>query len=429
MAYEFFYQYLYPLIADSELSFIRLFQYITFRSAYSAVTALLLSLWIAPKLIHYLKKKNYAQNIREDGPDRHLSKMGTPTMGGIVILGVLLLCTVFWGRLDFSYILLLIFTIMVFGILGFVDDSKKLLIKNSQTKKSQTKKAHGLSAKKKLIWQVLLSTIIVFSIAQILYQEEWEKVHSFLKNTESSYEESADNTQNILIQREVRKKSILPLYVPFMDSPVGDWSGFSFFVFVPFLNLPLYVPWLYILFGVFVVVGSSNAVNLTDGLDGLAIGLLIFVSSALGILAYLSGNVLITEYLNIAHIQQGGEIAVFCSALVGACTGFLWYNSHPAQIFMGDTGSLALGGVIGVLALMLKKEILLVLVGGIFVLEVLSVVLQVFFYKWKKKRIFKMAPIHHHFELSGWSESKIIIRLWIIGATLALIALSTLKIQ
>ncbi len=222
---------------------------------------------------------------------------------------------------------------------------------------------------------------------------------------------------------------ILPLYLPFVHRPVMDMAHYSFKFTLPFLEQTIYIPYLYFLFGMLVIVGSSNAVNLTDGLDGLAIGLLIFVGIAFSILAYVSGNTNVTNYLNIAFIQQAGELTVFCAAFVGAGMGFLWFNSHPAQVFMGDTGSLSLGAVIGVLALMIKKEFLLGIVGGIFVLEALSVIIQVLYYKWKKKRVFKMAPIHHHFELSGWHESKVIIRFWIIGATLALIALSTLKIQ
>ncbi len=367
MAYEFFYKFLHPFFKD-DIGIFNVFKYITFRAVYAAVMALILSFIFGPRLIRFLKSKKLGQPIRKEGPETHFNKSGTPTMGGILILGVIVVSTLFFGRLDNVNVLILIFATVGFGLIGFVDDYKKLILKNSK----------GLSGWKKLLFQFIIAGIIT----TLIY-----------------------NTQ---------KTEDLSLYMPFMDESFKLIKDMGIF-FIPF--------------GMIILVGSSNAVNLTDGLDGLAIGLLIFVGIAFGVLAYLTGHEKAAEYLKIVSIQQAGEITVYCAAFVGAGMGFLWFNSHPAQVFMGDTGSLALGGVIGVLALMLKKELLLVIIGGIFVAEALSVIIQVLYYKWKGKRIFKMAPIHHHFELSGWPESKVIIRFWIIGATLALIALSTLKIQ
>jgi len=415
MAYELLYEYLYPYLKDGDLSFVRLFQYITFRSAYAALTALLLSFVIAPRLIRFLKSKKLDQPIRDDGPETHFNKSGTPTMGGILILSCIIISTLFWGRLDMPFVLMLIFATVAFGLIGFTDDYKKLIKKDSK----------GLSGKKKLFWQFTVSAILLFWMSQSIYNEYLSRLPVELQQ----YVLAGNNLPLEDIFRYINRENILPLYVPFFDKPVYDLGSYSFFFTIPGIDYPLFVPYLYIMFGVLIVAGFSNAVNLTDGLDGLAIGLLIFAGIAFGILAYLTGHYKVTEYLNIAFVRQAGELTVFMAAFVGAAMGFLWYNSHPAQVFMGDTGSLALGGVIGILALMIKKEVLLFIVGGVFVLETVSVVLQVLFYKWTKRRIFKMAPIHHHFELSGWHESKVIIRFWIIGAALALIALSTLKIQ
>ncbi len=449
MAYELFYKYLYPLLQDTDFSFFRLFQYITFRSAYAVVTALILSFIIGPKLIRYLKRKKLGQPIRDDGPETHLNKSGTPTMGGLMILGVIVVSTLIWGRLDRGFILLLLFATVSFGLIGFVDDYKKLILKSSK----------GLSGKKKLLWQFLFAGIVVFFMSQIIYNESSVPSQIDAIDFKADILNKLSDKQNkdfilSVYQKDIKKNvyllkkdlskdhrlkiskliksveyRILPLYLPFIHKPIMDMAHYSFKFTLPFLEQTIYIPYLYFIFGILIIVGSSNAVNLTDGLDGLAIGLLLFVGIAFGILAYVSGNTNVTNYLNIAFIQQAGELTVFCAAFVGASMGFLWFNSHPAQVFMGDTGSLSLGAVIGVLALMIKKEFLLSIVGGIFVLEAFSVIIQVLYYKWKKKRVFKMAPIHHHFELSGWHESKVIIRFWIIGATLALIALSTLKIQ
>lgn len=413
MAYELFYKYLYPLFQDGDLSFFRIFQYITFRSAYSAITALILSFLIGPPLILYLRAKKANQPIRELGPD-HGDKKGTPTMGGILILGIIIITTLFWGRLDFGFIWLLLFATLAFGAIGFVDDYKKLILKSSD----------GMSGRMKLLLQFSFAGIIVFFISQIIYQEHISRLPYELK----LFMENGGYLPLDVIM-SYQSQNLIPVYIPFIEQPIYDMSSFSFFIELPFLNIPIFIPYIYLIFGMFVIVGTSNAVNLTDGLDGLAIGLLVFVGIAFAVLAYVSGNARATEYLNIAFISQAGELTVFCAAFVGAGLGFLWFNAHKAQVFMGDTGSLALGGIIGVLALMLKKELLLVIVGGVFVVEALSVMIQVGYYKWKKKRVFKMAPIHHHFELSGWNETKVVIRFWIIGAMLALIALSTLKIQ
>lgn len=352
-----------PLTGD--FTFFNIFQYITFRAAYAAVTALFLSLFLGPLLIEWLRKEKLGQEIRDDGPTTHQVKSGTPTMGGLLIIFSIVVSVLLWQDIRNRYTWISIISILGFGLIGFVDDYLKVYKKNSA----------GLHARFKFIAQIILSLVIVTFI--YFTKEE----HSTL------------------------------LYIPFFKHPVLDLS------------------YLYIPFGVLLLVGTTNAVNLTDGLDGLAIGLVIFAGIAFAILTYLTGRADYAGYLQIPYIAGTGELAVMSFALIGAAVGFLWFNCHPAEIMMGDTGSLSLGGIIGVIALLIKKEILLIVVGGVFVLEALSVIIQVVSYKTRKKRVFRMAPLHHHYELSGWKESKVVVRFWILGALFVILSLSTLKIQ
>jgi phospho-N-acetylmuramoyl-pentapeptide-transferase len=356
-------KYLYPLVKF--FTFFNIFQYITFRAAYAAITALLISFLLGPWLISKLKELKVRQTIRDDGPQTHLKKFGTPTMGGILIVVSILVSVLLWQDLENSYTWILLLAVVGFGTIGFIDDYIKIVRKD----------AKGLRAGFKIIGQLGLSTVIVL----ILYS--------------------------------MRNEHTTLLYLPFLKRAVLDLS------------------YLYIPLAVLLLVGYSNAVNFTDGLDGLAIGLVLFVGITFGVLSYLTGRVDWTEYIQIPFINDSGEITILCLALVGAAVGFLWFNSHPAEIMMGDTGSLSLGGVLGVIALIIKKEILLIIVGGVFVLEILSVIIQVIGFKLTGKRVFRMAPIHHHFELIGWSESKVVIRFWILGGLFAILSLSTLKIQ
>ncbi len=367
------YHLLYPLFlkyksAHSFFKIFNLFQYITFRAALAVLTTLILSFIFGPMLIRYLRNKKIGQNIRELGPETHHVKSGTPTMGGILIIGSTIVSVLLWGRLDNKYVWIALASLVGFGAIGFIDDYKKLILKNTV----------GLKARYKFILQIILG----ISIVSLIY--------------------FTDSTPNKLSSE---------IFIPFINK-----AAFNLLIFM--------IP-----FGTILLVASSNAVNLTDGLDGLAIGCTLFVIVAFTILSYLAGQGTIAYYLKIPFIKGSAEITIFCASLIGASLGFLWYNANPAEIFMGDTGSLALGGALGTVAIMIKKEILLIIVGGIFVAEAVSVILQVGFYKWKKKRIFLMAPLHHHYEKKGFQETKIVIRFWIIGIILAMVAIATLKIR
>ncbi|MDC7127041.1 MAG: phospho-N-acetylmuramoyl-pentapeptide-transferase [Spirochaetales bacterium] len=353
----------FPLV--DRISAFNIFQYITFRAAYAAVTALFISFLFGPKIIKSLRKFKLGQMVRTDGPQSHLYKSGTPTMGGILIIIAVFVSSFLWQDLDNPYMWIALISLVGFGFVGFLDDYLKITRKSSE----------GLHAKFKMIGQVGVSLGIVL----FLY---------FNRNEHTTL-----------------------LYLPFFKNPVADLGV-------------LYIP-----FGVFVLVAWTNAVNLTDGLDGLATGLVIMVGIAFVILTYITGRADFASYLQIPYLPESSELPVFCFSLVGASIGFLWFNSHPAEVFMGDTGSLALGGVLGVVSLMIKKEVLLVVIGGVFVLEALSVIIQVASFKIRGKRVFKMAPLHHHFELKGWAETKVVIRFWIMGGMFAILALSTLKIQ
>ncbi len=356
------YLLLYPL--SSEVSVFNLFRYITFRTIYATLTALLLSFLIGPWLIDRLSKLQIGQVVRDDGPQTHLKKAGTPTMGGLLILIALTIPTLLWADLRNVYVWLALAVTVGFGLLGFVDDYRKVTKRNTK----------GLAGRWKLVGQVAIAS----AVAVVLY-------------TLDGYTTT--------------------LTIPFFKEANPDLGV-------------LYVP-----FAVLVIVGASNAVNLTDGLDGLAIGPVLIAAATFLLFAYLAGNAKTAAYLQIAHIRGAGELAIFCGAMVGASLGFLWFNTYPAQVFMGDIGSLALGGALGALAVMTKNEILLAIVGGVFVVETLSVMIQVASFRLRRKRVFLMSPIHHHFELKGWAEPKIIVRFWIISVMLALVAISTLKIR
>ncbi len=359
------YHIFYPLAED--VSFFNVFKYITFRAAYSGITALGLSLLLGKVMIKLLQKLQIGEKIREDGPQQHQIKSGTPTMGGLLILFTFGLSTLLWSNLANPYIWLTLFAAVGFGLLGFADDLIKL------------RSGKGVSVRGKLVVQILLSAVIGIYII-------------FFDASRADY--------------------ATKLHVPFFKE------------FQPDLGL-----W-YLLFIIFIIVGTSNAVNLTDGLDGLAIGPIIIATLTYTAIVYLSGHFKFAEYLQIQHIKSAGELAVLSSALVGASLGFLWYNAYPAQMFMGDVGSLSLGAILGTIAVIAKHELLLILVGGIFVIEALSVIIQVGYFKYTGgKRFFKMAPIHHHFEHCGWAEPKVIVRFWIVAVVLAMIGLSTLKLR
>jgi len=342
------------------------FRYITFRFASAMFTALLISFIFGPSIIRKLKELKIGQQVREDGPGTHLGKAGTPTMGGILILLAVIVPTLLWSDLTNRYVWLVMAGTLAFGAVGFYDDYLKVV----------RKKTEGLKARYKMGWQILIALLI-----------------------------------GLLLYFNPQDPDSTVLLIPFFKK----WI----------INLA----WFYVPFVVLVLVGASNAVNLTDGLDGLAIGLVGIAAGANAILVYVTGNKVFANYLQVAYIHGAGELTVFCGALMGASLGFLWYNSHPAEVFMGDVGSLALGGALGMLAVLTKHEIILVIVGGIFVAEALSVIFQVASFKSRGKRIFRMAPVHHHFEELGWAESKVIVRFWLLGIILALVGLSTLKLR
>lgn len=344
----------------------RVFHYLTFRAILSVLTSLGISLWIGPMMIDKLSVKKIGQSIRELGPQSHYQKSGTPTMGGALILVAIALSTLLWADLSNRYIWVILLVTLGYGVIGFLDDYKKVIKRNSD----------GLSAKAKYLGQSLIGMMA----AVFLY-----------------------------------KTAVLPaetqLILPFFKDVMIDMG------------------WMYVVLTYFVIVGTSNAVNLTDGLDGLAIMPAVMVAAGLGVFAYLSGHAAFSEYLSIPYLPNAGELIVFCAALIGAGLGFLWFNTYPAMVFMGDVGALALGAALGVLAVLVRQEIVLVIMGGVFVMETLSVIIQVVSFKTTGKRVFKMAPIHHHFELKGWPEPRVIVRFWIITIILVLIGLATLKLR
>ena len=342
------------------------FQYLTLRSILGVLTALVISFVVGPMLIRKLSVYRIGQNVRADGPQSHLSKAGTPTMGGAMILVAVATSTLLWADLSNRYIWVVLIVTMVFGAIGWIDDYRKLILKNSK----------GLSARAKFFWQSVAGA----GAAVFLYL-----------------------TAHVPIETQ--------LIVPF------------------FKDVAINLGWGYVLLTYLVIVGSSNAVNLTDGLDGLAILPAVMVAGALGIIAYVTGHARFSEYLGIPYVPGVGEVAVLCGTLVGSGLGFLWFNTHPAQVFMGDVGALALGAALGVIAVVVRQELVLMVMGGVFVMETVSVILQVVSFKLTGKRIFRMAPLHHHFELKGWPEPRVIVRFWIITVILVLIGLATLKIR
>ena len=348
-------------------SFLNVFKYITFRTGLSVFTSLFIVLVIGSPFIKYFSTRKILNPIRSDGPSDHIiKKIGTPTMGGVIILFGLLAAVILWGDLKNIYLIFCIYIAITFGALGAYDDYIKIKFNNSS----------GISSKLKLLIQIIISIIGISALTYFLDYSE-----------------------------------ISNLYFPF------------------FKNLIINLGWFFIPFGVFVIVGSSNAVNLTDGLDGLATVPVILVAACFAFISYVTGNIVFSDYLQIPYIEGTGEISIFCGAVIGSCLGFLWFNAPPAKIFMGDTGSLSLGGSLGAVGIITKHEIVLAITGGLFVLEAVSVMVQVISYKMTGKRVFKMAPIHHHFEKKGWPESTVVIRFWIISIILAMIGLATLKLR
>ncbi len=382
MLYHILYEFLYPLNRYwAPLRVLNVFQYLTFRTAYASITALLISLFLGPWLINRLRDFHLGQNIREEGPKSHQKKAGTPTMGGVLIVVSIILPTLLWASLRNRYVWLAVLATFAYATVGFTDDYIKIVHKRSL----------GLTGREKIGFQVLVSLAVAVFLLYLMNMHEY--------NTRLNVPFFKAFAPTLLIER------LFP-------------TRFWFFGYLPFL-----------IFVSVVIVGSSNAVNLTDGLDGLAIGCTLIASTALTALTYITGNARFSDYLDISYIRQAGELTIFCGSMVGASLGFLWYNAHPAEVFMGDVGSLALGGAIGTIAVIIKQELLLIFIGGVFVAEALSVMIQVASFKMRGKRVFKMAPLHHHFELLGWSESKVIIRFWIVSLILALFALSTLKLR
>ena len=347
--------------------FLNVFKYLTFRTGLSVFTSLVIVLIIGEPFIKFFSNQKILNPIRDDGPKDHIiKKIGTPTMGGVIILFGLLVSVLLWGNLSNVSILFCIYITISFGLLGALDDYKKIKLNNSS----------GISFKFKLLSQIFLAII---GISFFLYFVDYQEINN--------------------------------LYFPF------------------FKNLVINLGWFFIPFSVFIIIGSSNAVNLTDGLDGLATVPVILVAACFAFISYITGNIVFSDYLQIPYIEGTGEISIFCGAIIGSCLGFLWFNAPPAKIFMGDTGSLALGGSLGTIGIITKHEIVLAITGGLFVLEAVSVMVQVISFKLTGKRIFKMAPIHHHFEKKGWPESTVVIRFWIISIILAMIGLATLKLR
>ncbi|PCI72942.1 MAG: phospho-N-acetylmuramoyl-pentapeptide-transferase [Gammaproteobacteria bacterium] len=351
---------------EQYVSGFNVFQYLTLRGILSVITAFLISLLLGPYMIRKLTDKQIGQTIRDDGPKTHLKKSGTPTMGGALILAAITISTLLWGDLSSRFIWTVLLTTLGFGLVGWIDDYRKLIYKDPK----------GLASRWKYFWQ----SAIGLTAAIYLF---------------TSAESSVETT----------------LYLPF------------------FKNVAINMGFGYIIFTYFVIVGTSNAVNLTDGLDGLAILPTVLVASALGVFAYLTGNINFSEYLSIPYVAGTGELIIFCGAIAGSGLGFLWFNTYPAQVFMGDVGALALGAALGVVAVIVRQEFVLFIMGGVFVIETVSVILQVASFKLTGKRIFNMAPLHHHYELKGWPEPRVIVRFWIISVILVLVGLATLKLR
>ncbi|VVE89684.1 phospho-N-acetylmuramoyl-pentapeptide-transferase [Pandoraea bronchicola] len=380
---------------QADASYLRVFNYLTFRAVMASLTALVIGLSFGPMVIRKLAEMKVGQAVRTDGPQTHLVKSGTPTMGGVLILIGITVATLLWADLSNRFIWIVLTVTLGFGIIGWIDDYRKVVYKDPR----------GMSSREKYFWQSIIglfaATYLAFSVSETSNLKVFELFISWVRNG-------------------------FPLDLP----PKADFI-------VPFfktMSYPLGV-FGFIALTYFVIVGSSNAVNLTDGLDGLVIMPVVLVGAALGVFAYVMGNVVYSKYLLFPHIPGAGELLVFCSAMSGAGLAFLWFNTHPAQVFMGDVGALALGGALGTVAVIVRQEVVLFVMGGVFVAETISVMLQVTWFKYTKRRfgegrrIFKMAPLHHHFELSGWKETQVVVRFWIITLMLVLIGLSTLKLR
>ena len=378
MIYYFFYELLYGRFSGGESYLVKalnVFQYVTFRTAYASVTALLISLAAGGKVIQALKNWNIGQQIREEGPKAHMAKRGTPTMGGVLIIASVLISTLLWARLSSVYVWTVMIAMLLFGAIGFLDDYAKMAKQRSL----------GLSGKQKLLFQFLIAV----GVWAVLY------VMTTYFSTKYSWN----------------------LNIPFFKA-TAEPNGVSFIG-----------PWIYLIVIVIVLLGSSNAVNLTDGLDGLAISVTFIAMAALTAFTYLISDARWARYLDLTHRPEAAELTVFCGAMAGASLGFLWYNAPPAEVFMGDVGSLAIGGAIGTIGVLTKLEFMLLMVGGVFVIEAMSVMIQVTSFKMTGRRIFKMSPLHHHFELQGWRESKVVFRFLILAILFALLSLSTLKLR
>ncbi|MEW5978054.1 MAG: phospho-N-acetylmuramoyl-pentapeptide-transferase [Acidobacteriota bacterium] len=380
MLYHLLYEWLYR--AYPEFTILNVFRYNTFRTAYASLTALALGLIMGPWLIHRLRHFQIGQHIREEGPAHHQVKAGTPTMGGILIVVSTVLPTFLWADLGSPFIWIVLLSTLGFGAVGFADDYIKIAERRNL----------GLKGRSKMGLQIGISLAVGICLL-------W--LHSL-----GTY----------------KTNLIVPFFKQFTPSLIIES-----FLSSPYLFVLAFIPFLF--FVCCVMVGSSNAVNLTDGLDGLAIGCTVIAAGALTVLTYTTGHARFANYLDLEFLPQVSEVTIFCGAMVGASLGFLWYNSYPAEVFMGDVGSLALGGAIGTVAVIIKQEILLLFIGGIFVIEALSVMIQVFSFKFRRKRVFRMAPIHHHFELLGWKETKVVVRFWIVALIFALFSLTTLKLR
>ena len=377
MLYWLLYEKLHALVSP-----FRVFEYVTSRTMFASLTSLFMCVLLGPWMIGKLRELQIGQSIREDGPQSHHKKAGTPTMGGLLIMVSTIVPTLLWANLTNVYIWIVLFGFVAFGVIGFIDDYAKVTNKRNL----------GLTAKQKFAMQMGVAALVTGVLAFMRYKNLYT------------------TTLNVPFIKQIRADLLIH---SLMRNPYTYALAF----------IPFYI------FIVLVVVGSSNAVNVTDGLDGLAAGLMVIAGSALTVLAFLGGNSVLSNYLQILRNPHTAELTIFCGSLTGASLGFLWWNSHPADIFMGDVGSLSMGGAIGVVAILIKQELLLLFIAGVFVIELVSVILQVGSYKLRQKRIFKMAPIHHHFEALGWPESKIIARFWIAGLVLALFALTTLKLR
>ncbi len=360
------YNLLYPLFHEHQVLLFNLFRYLTFRTGGAILTSMIISFAVGPRFIRWLRKKKVGQQIRSDGPETHFKKAGTPTMGGLMILFSVTISTILWVDVSNPYMWTVLFVFLGYGAIGFCDDYAKLT-------RSSTK---GVPGRVRLLLECAIALVAVL------------------------------------------------VFMLLTGGTLGSSLAFPFFK-----NLLIDLSWFFVPFGLFVIVGAANAVNLTDGLDGLAIGPIMICSACFGIISYLVGNAHFANYLQLHFVKDSGELAVFCGALVGAGLGFLWFNAPPAQVFMGDTGSLSMGGALGAIAVVTKHEIVLGIIGGLFVLETLSVIIQVVSFKTRGKRVFKMAPVHHHFEKMGWAETQVVVRFWIIAIIFALIGLSTLKLR